>query len=82
MPISRKPKNEAVKAERAIDEFIGGAIKNETKSDKESGTKPSLIYWEPELLQKVDAARKKRGGVSRSAYVQMLVARALEQGEG
>lgn len=82
MAVSKKPRNEAVQRERAIDDFISQPVKKEIAAPETEGTKPSLIYWEPGLLNKVDEARKKRGGVSRSAYVQMLVARALEQGEG
>ena len=42
---------------------------------------PVMIRFDRDLLQRVDAAAKRRG-ISRSAWVQYTVSRALDTGEG
>jgi hypothetical protein len=43
--------------------------------------KPVLIRFDPRLLERVDTAAKRRG-ISRSAWIQFTVSRALDQGDG
>jgi hypothetical protein len=49
--------------------------------DGESRRTPVLIRFAPEVLRQVDAAATRRG-ISRSAWVQFVVSRALDAGEG
>jgi len=39
------------------------------------------MRFDPHVLEKVDAAAERRG-ISRSAWIQYTVSRALDQGEG
>lgn len=82
MTITRKPKNNqnasiANSDEKAVQAFISGAEKVEKETDK----KAVIIRFDPELLNRIDAAAKRRG-VSRVAWVQFTLSRALDQGEG
>jgi hypothetical protein len=43
--------------------------------------KPILIRFDAQLLERVDTAAKRRG-ISRSAWIQFTVSRALDHGEG
>jgi hypothetical protein len=83
MAITKKPsRNTNVIAgrddEKAVQAFIAGSAK---ANEEEATKKPVLIRFDPQLLERVDTAAKRRG-ISRSAWVQFTVSRALDQGEG
>jgi predicted HicB family RNase H-like nuclease len=85
MPIAKKPgsnKNESAKneGERAAEAFISGASKVAQPPERQNKT-PVMLRFDPEVLKRVDAAAKRRG-ISRSAWIQFTVSRALDQGEG
>lgn len=82
MTITKKPKSNqnastAKTDEKAVQAFISGA----GKAEEETGKKPVMIRFDPELLERVDAAARRRG-ISRAAWVQFTLSRALDQGEG
>lgn len=85
MAITKKPKsnqiaNAPASTEQAAEAFIAAAGKAPVSED--DGKKmPVMIRFDPELLKRVDSAAKRRG-VSRSAWVQFTLSRALDQGEG
>ena len=60
--------------------FILGATKGEPAAEH-ARKAPVMIRFDPELLKRVDTAAKRRG-ISRSAWVQFTLSRALDQGEG
>ena len=66
--------------EKAAEAFISAAGKVAATTE-ESGKKPILIRFDPEVLKRVDAAARRRG-ISRSAWIQFTVSRALDQDEG
>jgi hypothetical protein len=66
--------------EKAAEAFISAAGKS-ASPEAESGKKPILIRFDPEVLKRVDTAARRRG-ISRSAWIQFTVSRALDQGEG
>lgn len=85
MAITKKPKSNqsassATNSERAAEAFISGAGK---QAEIEESTKkvPFMVRFDAEILKRVDEAAKRRG-ISRSAWVQYTVSRALDQGEG
>src|SRR3546814_5246939 len=75
----------------AADAFIAGAAKPKvepiaTEADEagqgaEPRKSPVMLRFDRALLAKVDAAAKRRG-ISRSAWIQFTVSRALDAGEG
>jgi predicted HicB family RNase H-like nuclease len=85
MAITKKP-NSNKKAiiqpndERAVQAFISGTAKA-TEAVEDATKKPVMIRFDPKVLARVDAAAKRRG-ISRSAWIQFTVSRALDQGEG
>src|SRR3546814_18822715 len=86
---SSKPKSP--RDEAAADAFIAGAAKPKaepmaTEADEagqgaEPRKSPVMLRFDRALLAKVDAAAKRRG-ISRSAWIQFTVSRALDAGEG
>ena len=84
MAIVKKPKSNKKSVsqnsdEKAVQAFIAGAEKEVVKT---GGTKkPVMIRFDSELLERVDAAAKRRG-ISRSAWIQYTLSRALDHGEG
>jgi predicted HicB family RNase H-like nuclease len=85
MAITKKPKSNqsaisAKDSERAAEAFISGAGK---QAEPEESTKkvPFMVRFDADILKRVDEAAKRRG-ISRSAWVQYTVSRALDQGEG
>jgi hypothetical protein len=83
MAITKKPNRNTNVLTSQTDEkvaqaFISGAAK---AAEEDATKKPVLIRFDPQLLARVDAAAKRRG-VSRSAWIQFTVSRALDQGEG
>jgi len=85
MPIARKPQRSTaspVADERAADAFIGAAGREALVNEAgETRKTPVMIRFDRELLKRVDAAAKRRG-ISRSAWIQFTVSRALDSGEG
>jgi hypothetical protein len=85
MTITKKPKSNARAAtsydqERAAEAFISGAEKS-TVVENTAKKVPIMMRFDPEVLKRVDEAAKRRG-ISRSAWIQFTVSRALDQGEG
>jgi hypothetical protein len=82
MAIAKKPHSNQLaidQKEAQLDEFITGG---KTPASAKSGKRvAAIIRFEPSLLQRVDAAAKKRG-VSRAAWLQFVVSRAIDAGEG
>ncbi len=85
MAIAKNPKRKS--GSRNIDEkaaaFISAAGQEEKGSPQpeKENKKPVMVRFDPQLLEQVDEAAKKRG-VSRSAWIQYTISRALENGEG
>jgi predicted HicB family RNase H-like nuclease len=85
MPIAKKPQRDqsvsrSQQKEQAAQAFISGAGKQEIE-EKEAGKKPVMVRFDPDLLARVDEAAKRRG-VSRAAWIQFTLSRALDAGEG
>jgi len=83
-PDSNKKATEKIKEEQAAEAFISGA--GNTAGPGEAAGKhekkiPMMIRFSPSVLERVDAAARRRG-ISRSAWIQFVVSRALDQGEG
>ncbi|HZC02609.1 MAG TPA: CopG family transcriptional regulator, partial [Gammaproteobacteria bacterium] len=66
--------------EHAAEAFIAGA-KPQIEAPGESKKIPIMVRFDPALLRRVNEAAKHRG-VSRSAWIQFTLSRALDQGEG
>lgn len=89
MAIAKQPKRNrsATKKsddERAAVDFISKADSLEkTSQDEKTDTKkaPVMVRFDRNLLSRVDEAAKHRG-ISRSAWIQFTLSRALDQGEG
>ncbi|WP_367890761.1 hypothetical protein [Sphingomonas morindae] len=91
MAIARKPNSKPKPPidEAAADAFIAGAAKPETAplaadeagQGAEPRKSPVMLRFDRALLAKVDAAARRRG-ISRSAWIQFTVSRALDAGEG
>ncbi len=92
MAIARKPvrnHNAATSpddADRAAEAFIAAAVPVTTKgkagtAEVEARKAPVMIRFDPGLLERIDAAARHRG-ISRSAWVQFTLSRALDAGEG
>jgi predicted HicB family RNase H-like nuclease len=85
MPVSKKPNSNRGAAkpadqEHAAEAFIAGAeAPNETQGNNKKV--PTMVRFDRALLQRVDEAAKHRG-ISRSAWIQFTLSRALDQGEG
>jgi hypothetical protein len=86
MAIAKKPKSNHSESsgpqiEQAAEAFISGA--GTGTEEKKATTKkvPVMMRFDPSVLEKVDAAAKRRG-ISRSAWIQFTVSRAIDQGEG
>ena len=85
MAIAKKPHSNHSAAENpdqehAAEAFIAGA-KPQTAAQGEGKKIPIMVRFDPALLQRVNEAAKHRG-VSRSAWIQFTLSRALDQGEG
>lgn len=78
MSIVRKPER---KHEERAAAFIESAGKKQEDGQARGRTAPVMIRFDRTLLAEVDEAARKRG-VSRSAWVQYTLSRALEAGEG
>jgi predicted HicB family RNase H-like nuclease len=85
MAIAKKPNSNHSAAknpdqEHAAKAFIAGA-KPQTEAQGAGKKIPIMVRFDPALLQRVNEAAKHRG-VSRSAWIQFTLSRALDQGEG
>jgi hypothetical protein len=86
MTIAKRPQRNTSASsqgdDRAVDAFISSAGKPEVSVDVvESRKTPVMIRFDRALLERVDTAAKRRG-ISRSAWIQFTVSRALDSGEG
>ena len=84
MAIARKPNRstadtQTADPEKAAEAFIAGA--GGAPEPAVSHKTPVMIRFDRELLDRVDAAAKRRG-ISRSAWVQYTISRALDIGDG
>jgi len=75
MPIAKKPKDnlEDIR-ERQVDAFIEGAGKKEKKEKRV----PILLRVDPDILEKIDAAAKRKG-IPRTAWILYHIGEALEE---
>jgi hypothetical protein len=82
MAIAKRPKRDQSESENgAAEKFILGAGKPPPPAAREVALGrrvPTMIRFDRELLAKVDAAAKRRG-ISRSAWVQYMISRTLEE---
>lgn len=84
MAIAKKPnrnRNEISPDEERAAAFITGAAQTPAPENDETKKTPVMMRFDREVLKRVDAAAKRRG-ISRSAWIQFTVSRALDQGEG
>ena len=86
MAITKNPKRNqkdipAVDEEQAAEAFIAQAGKAPPQESDEVKKTPVMIRFDRDLLKRVDIAAKRRG-ISRAAWVQFTLSRALDQGEG
>ncbi len=86
MPIAKRPQD-VRKAqppeEDAADAFINGAGRPPADSRPPQRKRKAriMVQFDDKVLERVDTAAERRG-ISRSAWIQYVVSRALDQGEG
>jgi predicted HicB family RNase H-like nuclease len=86
MPIAKRPQNTSKAQptdEAAANAFIEGAGKPAAidTSPRRKRKERVMIQFDEKVLDRVDTAAERRG-ISRSAWIQYVVSRALDQGEG
>jgi hypothetical protein len=83
MDIVKKPKRDHFAiGDAAAAQFIAGADASQEDASQDDDRKmQTTIRFDRALLQRIDAAAKHRG-ISRSAWIQFTLSRALDQGEG
>jgi uncharacterized protein (DUF4415 family) len=86
MAIAKKPSRSTTNTqpadpEKAAEAFIAGAGGAPSPEQADTRKAPVMIRFDRDLLERVDAAAKRRG-ISRSAWVQYTLSRALDTGEG
>lgn len=86
MAIAKQPKGNRSATNSPVPEhvaeaFISGADAAGKVNPTNSKKTPVMVRFDPSLLGRVDAAAKHRG-ISRSAWIQFTLSRALDQGEG
>jgi len=86
MPIAKKPQRSTAASgqggDRAAEAFISAAGKADIpERAAESRKTPVMIRFDRALLERGDTAAKRRG-ISRSAWIQFTISRALDSGEG
>ena len=86
MPIAKRPQD--VRKEQPLDDaaaeaFIQGAGKPAANDPppKRKRKERVMIQFDDKVLERVDTAAERRG-ISRSAWIQYVVSRALDHGEG
>jgi hypothetical protein len=72
---NRDPSDDSDKADRFI---TGGYPGTGDKADKRV---PVIVRFKPALLAKIDQAARRRG-TSRSGWIQFVLSRAIDGGEG
>lgn len=88
MPIARRPGSKpSPNPDTAAERFISAAGAPQADvaapapaADGESRRRPAMIRFAPDLLARVDRAARRRG-VSRSAWVQYTLSKALDEEE-
>ena len=87
MAIAKKPKSNTTASAVSTDDpkavaFITGADKVAPPSPPpDTGKVPVMVRFDPSLLRRIDEAAKRRC-ISRTAWVQSTLSRALDSGEG
>jgi predicted HicB family RNase H-like nuclease len=75
MAIAKKPNRKLpASAEQQASRFIEGA----GREDKRQLRAPTTLRFDPDLLKRIDKAARRRG-VSRSAWIQYTLSRALDE---
>jgi hypothetical protein len=82
MPIAKRPTAGAVVDqtvdEKQIEAFISGAsAPSVPPAPIDTKKKPTPVRFDPEMYPRIDAAAKRRG-LSRAAWVRLVVSQALE----
>jgi hypothetical protein len=78
MAIAKKPERQKTDtSDKAADRFIAGASETRASRDHKIAT---TLRFDSNLLARIDAAARRRG-VSRSAWIQYTLSRALDTGE-
>jgi len=93
MAIAKKPGNRSVPdvGDAAAERFIAAAAMSQSAvqpsdrqkpaaADSKLRRKPAMVRFDAKLLARVDAAAKRRG-ISRSAWIQYTLSRALDDEE-
>ena len=84
MAIAKKPNQITRDSEQQGDNkaaaFIAGAGRESEKPER-GKKQPIMIRFDPTVLGKVDEAARHRG-ISRSSWIQYVVSRSLDSGEG
>ncbi len=79
MSIAKRPsRNTNQNSEAAAEKFISGA--NQSEKPSRPNKVMTTMRFDPELLERIDAAAKKRG-ISRSAWINYTLSKALEEEE-
>jgi predicted DNA binding CopG/RHH family protein len=82
MAIGKKPKSSlpkpAIDADRAAEAFISGAVREAPEVDSRKAR--VMIRFDPALLQRIDKAAKRRG-IPRTAWINFVASRALDEEE-
>ena len=86
MSIAKKPNSNhsatpKPEREHAAEAFIAGAVPPQDTPQEDGKKTPVMVRFDRALLRRVDEAAKHRG-ISRSAWIQFTLSRALDQGEG
>jgi predicted HicB family RNase H-like nuclease len=86
MAIAKKPQSNRSSGAQAASEQAAEAFIARVEHDKDEPLKkdkktPIMIRFDRAVLKRVDEAAKHRG-ISRSAWIQFTVSRALDHGEG
>jgi predicted HicB family RNase H-like nuclease len=85
MPIAKRPQvaRNVQLDDSAAEAFISGAEKKPAHDSqpKRKRKERVMIQFDDKVLERVDTAAQRRG-ISRSAWIQYVVSRALDQGEG
>ena len=86
MAVARKPLRNTnaiatAKDEHAADAFIAKTDLKPSQKPRAANKTPIMIRFDPILLDKVDTTAQRRG-ISRSAWIQYVISRAIDSGEG
>ena len=86
MAIVKNPKryrSDASTDERAAEQFIAGGAGGPvtTAAAPQTRKTPIMVRFDPALLKRVDVSARHRG-ISRSSWIQYVISKALDEGEG